>query len=217
MSHRRYAFKPLISAYLASQIFLSGCTSISTSSRPDRICEIPASRIQFVKQPETLDEILSANSEIGQAMPYLHRFSEIKSNIRAENSVETGKGIRQLVNDVERSSLLSKDNLAKEFKDFGYYRYDKITTSTSYPGWKYMSWAISLGGLAYIFDEYDSSGEGEDELDVMAVIGVTGICLGAVWLAKNLNSKDSTSFRKVYFNPYYGTTREIENVSSPRE
>jgi len=207
--------KKLLTGYLASTMFLSGCATTSYSSRSYKIGNIPASRIQLVdRTPQSLDDLMNASGEFEKALPYMQKFYNIKSNIRIGNESETRRNIRDLVSDVERSDLKSKYNLSKQFKDFGYYKFEETTAKRTTKGDGTFTALAILGGLVWLGSEYgssdDESGEEDSSVDAGGLLAYCGVLFVGYLISQITQEKRHTTYNKVYYNPYEGSSRTVQ-------
>ena len=208
--------RTLMSAYLASTLFLSGCMTTQYSTKSSRIERIPPSRIKIVdRNPRTLDELISATGDYDKAFPYIQKFQRIKSSVTSSNQDYVRRQIRSLASDIEKSDVKNKYVLTNQVKNFGYYRWDKIQKKTFLEKHKVsvIGGGLALGGLLLADQqsrEDDQAREDGESTGGEAVLIMLTYCAGVLLLVKLHKGKNENFYKKTYYTPYYDRTSVIE-------
>ncbi len=216
--------KTLLSGYLASTMFLTGCASTSTRTSIHKVSVAPSKLEISTSKPRDIDSLIKATGNFDKSLPYIDKFNDLKGDVTTRNQDNIRKQTKSLVYDIERSSLYNRYELSSQVKDWGYYRYDKITTTTKTDEGLLTVLGIAiLAGVVYYALEYadaqseeEESGYNEDDESPggEAILMMLGIGIGGGWLYNQLDKGGRNSkshYRKVYYQPYYGRERVIDD------
>jgi len=215
--------RTLISMYAAMHMLASGC---STSRHFEGVKPGKDPELRFVdRNPQTFTEISDAveegEKELTKVQEYNLRFKKIKRNIALHPDYNAHYDMRILVNDVLKSDLENKVDVANEFKNYGYHINYGITKSSGFAegdGIEFGEGAAQLGAIcaigyiAYQFFSEDGFSYSIPPIDPKtdlskSVFIFLGVSVGSWGIMNAIDfgfaERSTRSRDKVYIRPYH--------------